>query len=152
MPHVEVVFCVYLISVCISTPAVTATRITPVCPKCAAIKKSGELSCCASGGAWFENCGTSGNSNTDHTWVEGMQACRDVVSLASGKAEPQFIISVHQTTSTQQLNEVEHQVIDSTLAAVYDVPMRNSKDNDQISHVAVFSSLLFIVVLNIYKY
>merc|ERR1711934_354825 len=67
--------------------AVMATRIAPLCPKCAAIKKSGKLSCCAPGGAWFKNCGTIRNSNTDHTWVEGMQACKDVVGLFSVKAE-----------------------------------------------------------------
>ena len=139
---VEVVTCGYWISVCISTPVVTAT--TPLCPKCAAIKKSGRLSCCAPGGAWFNNCGTSGNSNTDHTWVEGMQACRDMVSLASGKAEPQFIL-VNQTITTLQLNDVEYQNIDSTLVHVYGgVTTWNSGNNDQISHIIV----LFIVLLS----
>ena len=129
----------------------TVTRIAPVCPKCAVIKKSGKLSCCAPGGAWSESCGTSGNSNTEHTWIEGRQACRDVVILASGKSESQYIISVNQTTTTQPLNDAEHQTIDSTstLTAAYDVPTGNSKDNDQISHIIVFSSFLFIMFLNI---
>ena len=123
------------------------TATTPLCPKCAAINKSGKLSCCAPGGAWFKNCGTSGNSNTDHTWVEGMQACRDMVSLASGKAEPQSILR-NQTTTTRQLNDVEHQTIDSTLTATYDTPTGNSKIN-QLSHMVVLTNVLFIMLLNV---
>ena len=143
-----VLFCVYLTGVCISILAVMATRITPVCPQCAAIKKSGKLSCCAPGGAWFENCGTSGNSNTDHTWLEGVQACKDVVGLFSVKAEAQFIL-INQTTTTQQLSDIEKQAIDSTLAAhPYNTPTKNSKDNDQLSIIAAFTNVLFILFLN----
>ena len=122
------------------------TRISPVCTKCVVIKRSGRLSCCAPGGAWFENCGTSSNSNTDHTWVEGIQACRDVVSLFSGKAEAQSIISVNQTTTTQPLKDIEHQVIDSILTVACDI---SSKDNEQISDVTIFTSVLLIMFLNI---
>ena len=46
------------------------------CPKCAINKKSGRVSCCARGGAWFKNCGDAGDANFDHTWVEGIQACK----------------------------------------------------------------------------
>ena len=144
-----VLFCVYLTGVCISIPAVMATRIPPACPKCAAIKKSGKLSCCAPGGAWFGNCGTSGNSNTDHTWVEGVKACKDVVSLFSRKAKSRFIISVNQTATTQQLNDVERQVIDSTLTAVYVAPTGNCKDYDQISHTVFITNVLYVMFLNI---
>ena len=127
----------------------TETRIAPVCPKCAAIKKSGKLSCCAPGGAWFKNCGTIRNSNTDHTWVEGMQACKDVVGLFSVKAEAQFA-SINQTTTTQQLNDVEKQRnIDSTIDTMYDVSTGNSKESVQLYHTVVFTSFLFIMCLNI---
>ena len=44
-----------------------------VCLKCA-INKGGRRSCCARGGAWFKNCGNS--SRFDHSWAEGIQACR----------------------------------------------------------------------------
>ena len=49
-----------------------------LCPKCGAIKKSGERerSCCARGGAWFKNCGDVGDTKFDHTWAEGIQACK----------------------------------------------------------------------------
>ena len=140
-----------LFNQCISTPAVTVTRITPVCPKCAAIKKSGKLSCCAPGGAWFNNCGFSSNSKTEHTWFEGVQACKNVVSLFSGKEESQFIL-VNQTIATQHVNDVDQQTIDSTLAVAYDVPTGNSKYNDQLLHIVVFISILFIMFWNIQTY
>ena len=47
------------------------------CDKCVTTKKSGKSSCCARGGAWFKNCGDVGDPMFDHTWAEGIQACRD---------------------------------------------------------------------------
>ena len=46
------------------------------CPKCGAAKKSGKLSCCARGGAWFKNCGDVGDATVDHTWSEGVEVCK----------------------------------------------------------------------------
>ena len=54
----------------------TAKTVSVVCPKCGILKKSGKLNCCARGGAWFKNCGDVGHSNFDHTWAEGIQACK----------------------------------------------------------------------------
>ena len=48
------------------------------CPNCGIAKKSGKGSCCAPGGAWFKNCGDAGDTKFDHTWTEGVQACKDV--------------------------------------------------------------------------
>ena len=62
-----------------STAAVTTTTMIPtgpICFKCGTIKKSGKLSCCAPGGAWFKNCGNAGDSKFEHTWIEGVQACK----------------------------------------------------------------------------
>merc|ERR1712032_478070 len=136
----------------ITTSAVTATTVTKtigsICSKCGTIKKSGKRSCCAPGGAWFNNCGASDNSNTEHTWFEGMRACKDGVSLFSGKEESPFIILRNLTSTTQQLNGVEQQTIDSTFAAAYDVPAGNFKDYEQLSHIVVFTSVLFPVFLN----
>ena len=59
---------------------------------------------------------------------------------------------MNQTTTTKQLNDVEQQTIDSTLdSAYYDTPTGNSKDNDQLSHIVVFTSVLLIMFLNIHK-
>ena len=52
------------------------TTISSVCPKCGMIAKSGKISCCGRGGSWFRHCGSSGNAKLDHTWYEGIQACK----------------------------------------------------------------------------
>ena len=46
------------------------------CVKCGTTKKSGKRSCCARGGAWFKKCGYAGDTQLDHTWAEGIQACK----------------------------------------------------------------------------
>ena len=49
---------------------------SPTCSKCGVVKRTGKLSCCAPGGDWLNNCGEEGDSKFDHTWVEGLQACK----------------------------------------------------------------------------
>jgi len=56
-------------------PAIPPSR-TNICSECAILKKSGKSSCCAPGGSWYNNCGNVGDRSFDHTWVEGIQACR----------------------------------------------------------------------------
>ena len=79
-----------------------------VCPKCALHQKFGKASCCASGGAWFQNCGDPGDTNFEHTWGEGIQACKDAAQEA-------------QTLSNQnrisQLRGVVQQQVDAADAA-----------------------------------
>ena len=50
--------------------------ISSVCPICGVIKRSGKMSCCSRGGSWFGKCGSTGNAKLDHTWYEGLQACK----------------------------------------------------------------------------
>ena len=50
--------------------------VSRICSKCGTLKKSGKPSCCASGGAWFQKCGDAADKNFNHTWVEGIQACK----------------------------------------------------------------------------
>ena len=60
-----------------STPTSTSsiTKMT-TCPTCGTFEKSGRSSCCAPGGTWFKNCGGAHNTNVDHTWFEGVAACK----------------------------------------------------------------------------
>ena len=61
----------------VGMPAIPpTTAITMRCPKCATFGKSGRVSCCAPGGAWYKNCGGAGNRNVDHRWLEGVEACK----------------------------------------------------------------------------
>ena len=50
--------------------------MSSTCPECGIIGKFGEASCCGRGGSWFGNCGSAGNANLDHTWYEGIRACK----------------------------------------------------------------------------
>ena len=61
----------------VSTSAITSMiASTKACLKCGVFKKSGRASCCAPGGAWYKNCGGYGNKHVDHSWPEGMKACK----------------------------------------------------------------------------
>ena len=53
-----------------------ATTSSSVCSKCGKFKKSGTVSCCAKGGAWFGDCGNDGDAEYGHTFKEGIQACK----------------------------------------------------------------------------
>ena len=48
--------------------------ITATCPTCAATSQ-GKLTCCAEGASWFEKCGDPGDGK-EHTWGEGLEACK----------------------------------------------------------------------------
>ena len=63
-----------------SSRTMSMTSLTDsICSTCGTAKKSGKLSCCARGGAWFKNCGDVGGTQFDHTWAEGIQACKGLL-------------------------------------------------------------------------
>ena len=75
------------------------------CDKCATTK-SGRHSCCARGGAWFKKCGDAG----DHTWIEGIQACKGFATSVSVKLSLQGILypeemTVDSTTKSQNASQ-----------------------------------------------
>ena len=50
--------------------------IVSACPRCGTIDKSGTMSCCGRGGSWFKLCGVGSSAKLQHTWYEGIQACK----------------------------------------------------------------------------
>ena len=56
-------------------PVATTTTVSSVCPKCG-IAKSGKSSCCGRGGSWHTSCGSAYNTRLQHTWYEGLHACK----------------------------------------------------------------------------
>ena len=66
----------YFMSADASTITSASVPSNNVCAHCGTAKKSGKLSCCARGGSWFKNCGDVGDSTFEHTWGEGVQACK----------------------------------------------------------------------------
>ena len=88
---------------------------TSSCPRCGTAKKSGKRSCCAHGGAWFKNCGDTGDTKFDHTWTEGMQACtgKDFASSVLVKSLPVMLHRMgeigHPANTTQsQMSTYQH--------------------------------------------
>ena len=70
-----------------------AQTMSTECPTCGAVEKSGKISCCGRGGAWFNTCGNVGNTQVRHTWREGIRAC---------KARAQFKIAREQQSNPAQ--------------------------------------------------
>ena len=65
------------------TPAITSTMTNVMkCPKCGTFRKSGRVSCCAPGGAWFKNCGGGGKRHVGHRWFEGVEACKRKLNIS----------------------------------------------------------------------
>ena len=85
----------------LNTPERTTTTIGKACRECATISKSGKISCCARGGSWFRNCGGAGKARLQHTWYEGIQACkawarsRIVIGPQANAADQKDIDSSH---------------------------------------------------------
>ena len=67
-----------------ATSTITTSTATTACPRCVS-EESGRFSCCARGGGWFNNCGNPGDPNVDHTWNEGIQACRGECTASGEK-------------------------------------------------------------------
>merc|ERR1712032_1708494 len=78
----------------------TAAIAVSVCPRCGTIGKSGKSSCCGRGGSWFRNCGGTGNTKLQHTWYEGIQACK-------ARSQSKTVVSL-------QLNGAQQKGIDSS--------------------------------------
>ena len=105
------------------------------CPKCGTTNKSGKVSCCARGGSWFKNCGDEGNTKFDHTWAEGVQACKDIVSSVSVQLSPEVMfrhagatMDRAATTKPQSVLVVQQQTdIPRTVTATRD-GVTNGKD------------------------
>ena len=138
------------------TEAVTTTSVSAVrgkrCPKCG-VKKSGTLSCCARGGAWFNNCGDEESVNADHTWTDGIQACKGSVSLfLKNNQQPQIILRNEPThaplNDTRTRNDHRQKTIDFIIlkSGMSTVGTRNFEGFCSLSKVTVFISILSIVL------
>ena len=104
------------------------------CSKCGTIKKSGQLSCCAPGGTWFQNCGDGANSDLDHTWFEGIQACVGV------EAKVKAMLN-RQTAAFNPTDVVLKQNIDSADGTAY----ANCRGYCELTNVSVTISFLFVI-------
>ena len=99
-----------------STSTTATTDSSSTCSKCGTFAKSGKPSCCARGGAWFNKCGDPGDSNFDHTWFEGIQACKDATE--EEQAQSIFISSQQQLP---RQNYTQRRTIDSAFPAAPEI-------------------------------
>jgi len=81
------------------------------------------MSCCGRGGSWFKNCGRAGNTKFQHTWYEGIQAC---------KSHSQF-----KTVIDNQLKDAQQQGMYSSQGA----DMENYTSIIAVTDTFVFASV-----------
>ena len=116
--------------------AVTTSASTPpiACPKCGATT-DGKISCCFRGGTWFRKCGDFGDANFDHTWFEGIQACKASPRPRSFAGRQAML--THQAATTKQSNNDFAPV--STPDTVYDLGISKY---GELMNLAAFIGLL----------
>ena len=113
------------------------------CVKCGSALKSGTLNCCARGGAWFKNCGDVGETQFEHTWVEGIQACKEVETSLSVQSPLRF--NVDERNTNQLRNTSQHQENIFCADCRSGAGVVNSEVDIGVADVAVRISVLLIV-------
>ena len=77
MPDRELIVRGVPVTATVSTSTIAISYAnTMTCSKCATFEKSGRVSCCAPGGAWYKNCEGAGSRGVDYKWSEGVQVCK----------------------------------------------------------------------------
>ena len=129
-----------------STNAGMPTAAPPKeCPKCGIIKKSSISSCCARGGAWFRKCGDAGNLNFDHTWGEGIQACKARASSLMVEVREQDLLEgmIDQTINWTNLQNADQQHGNVYLSAkAVDVSTADNPDYLKLAGIISVGSLI----------
>ena len=121
------------------------------CPKCGKGKKSGKLSCCARGGAWFQKCGDGDDSKFDHTWMEGIQACNSGSPFRIGK--PLQAMLLHERVVTYPMNGTwlqnirREQMSTDGVTNVFTVGVMGSINSVDPAEIVAFFGFLLIAVV-----
>ena len=126
--------------------SLSAVSSTGWCPKCGTTKKSSKSSCCARGGAWFKKCGDASDTRFNHTWAEGIHACKSVTSSIS-VGSPQQAMRRHvgvTVNNTESCNATKQQ------ANVYrSDSMSNSGSTKPEDYCGLAKAAVVICVLSI---
>ena len=140
--------------VCTEAPTTTTSLSTPSisigCVKCGVIKKSGKRSCCARGGDWFKNCGHAGDTQFNHTWIEGVRACDGVVSAVLVESPLQAMlhqvgITVPPLNTTLRPITGHHQADSSRPVNMFNVGVANSEGCVRLAQVVVCMCAWFVL-------
>ena len=124
--------------------ALIEAQARSACPKCGTIKRTGKLSCCTRGGAWFNNCGDPGDPKFDHTWLEGMQACTGFMSLFSSKT--QVLLRHKRSNGTKEQNDLQQKIVEFTVGHTSSMGSQNYKRVCSLLQVTILMNLVNIVL------
>ena len=126
------------------TPPSTFTAAKPTCSKCGTLK-TGKRSCCARGGAWFENCGNVGDDDFEYTWYEGIQACKGATNSIPGKAQSESVL--YDTNTTQLPIPFDKSIVVSVTGRMHSVDaISNSRGYEGRTILDVFTGIFLASV------
>ena len=124
---------------------------SPVCPRCAMVKRSGKLSCCARSGSWYKNCARTSDSAFEHTWNEGLAACRHAeMSPVAAIRVKQALVKEGSTSQRIDVvqNQTNHAFVTSTgsfVTTTHDTVVVSCRSYDQLSHTCICICLLMFL-------
>ena len=129
--------------------SLSAVSSNSKCVKCGTTGKSGALSCCARGGSWFNKCGDTGDTEFDHTWADGIHACRNFATLTSVQSPLQVTLDdegviLHQL-GTQSPNDTRQHTRSFSRDSVTNVGTANFTYHVRLIKVAVYLCVLLII-------
>ena len=131
--------------------SISAVSSTGWCPKCGTSKKSSKSSCCARGGAWYKKCGDASDITFNHTWPEGIYACKHYASSVSIKSPLQVTLHHHvgaipyQPNTSHSRNIAPQQTNIYRSGSIGDADTTESKDRVELVKAVVFVCVLFIM-------
>ena len=126
---------------------VTSTTVSLACSKCGTTKKSGRSSCCARGGAWFKNCGDAGDTKFDHSWTEGIQACK---GFATAKLSLHVVLRrvgsiFYPPNTSQRQNDTQQQAHMYHIGSMLNVGPTDSQDCVGLAKFAISICILCMI-------
>ena len=115
------------------------------CVKCAT-NKVGKYSCCARGGAWFKNCGDVGDTEFDHSWTEGIKACKGFESSVLVRAPTENVGAfVYPVGIVQSRNTTRMQTKPLRPVTMFNLGPMDSGECVGFAKVVVCIDVLFIM-------
>ena len=138
----------------VTTSLSAASGIDSRCTKCVTTKKSGKLSCCARGGSWFKKCGDAGDTQFDHTWAEGIQACKVFATSTSAKWPLHAVFNreqviLHPLNATPQRNTARVETNIYPFADMFDAGTTDSEDPFILTVLCIY---IVFFIFNSQKY
>ena len=141
-----------LISPSLEVPTMTslsALSSGKTCVKCGT-SKVGTRSCCARDGTWFKKCGDAGDTTFDHTWAEGIQACKGFSTPVSVKSPLQIMCrrmgsSACPLKAARMRNDTQQQTNSSRPGCISNTDTADCKDCVKLGKFLFSICALFII-------